>query len=121
MKLLNLDKRDLMGREFIFINDPDNINIYEQLNPTFNIDLKSENAVDLVRYVTKQFYDQDVKVDYSKQIKLALEFYLKKHITDKDLKEIEKMKAEEAGIIEEANKEKKPTFDWDLKNRKEKK
>ena len=104
---------------FIFMNDPDNM--FEQLSPTFNINLTKEPAEDLMRYCTKKFYDQDIPVDWNKTIKIALDEYLNKHITDKDLKEIEKMKAEETGIIEEANKKEKPKFDWDLKNRKGKK
>ena len=116
--ILEFNKRDLIGKEFIFLNAPDNL--YEQLSPMFNIDLDNCNAQDLVRYCTKLFYDQDIKVDYNKQIKLALEFYLKKHIGEKEEKEIAKMKKEEAGIIEEAKKKEKPKFDWDLKNRKEK-
>ena len=103
---------------FIILNDPDNI--YEPVNPAFNIDLDNCNYEDLKRYCTKLFYDKDVPVDYNKVIKIALDEYLKKHIKDKDLKEIEKMKVEEARQIEEARKKEIPKFDWDLANRKEK-
>ena len=106
-----LDKRDLIGRGFIFLNDPDNI--FQQINPAFNIDLDTCNANDLVRYSTKLFYDQEIPVDYNKVIKISLEEYLKKHIGEKEEKEIVKMKKEEARIIEEAKIKEKPSFEWD--------
>jgi len=115
MELLNLDKRNLMGRKFIFLNNPDNI--HEKTNPTFNIELTKCNAQDLIRYCTKLFYDKKIPVDYNKVIKIALSEYLKKHITDKDLKEIERMKKEEARTIENTRKNEKPKFDWDKSNK----
>ena len=106
-----LDKRDLMNRKFILLNDPDNV--YENLNPAFDIDLENTNVEDLRRYVTKLYYDQDIPVDYNKVIKISLAEYLKKHITDKNLKDIEKMRKEEASIIKEAKRKEKPKYDWD--------
>ena len=117
--ILEFNKRDFLGGRggFIFLNDPDNV--FEQLNPMFNIVLTRGNGEDLVRYVTKLFYDKDIPVDYSKQIRIALDFYLKKHIGEKEEKEIAKMKAEEARAIEEARKKEIPKFDWDRSKRKE--
>jgi len=114
-----LDKRDLMNRKFIFLNDPDDL--YVELNQVFNIDLNSVNAENLKRYSQKLFWDQEIPVDYNKVIRQALDLYLKKHITQKDLKGIEEMKKEEASIIEEAKRKEKPKFGWDKSNRKEKK
>ena len=113
-----LNKRDLMNRKFIILNDPDNI--YENLNPAFDIDLDTCNCEDLKRYVTKLYYDQDIPVDYNKVIRQALDLYLKKHITQKDLKGIEEMKKEEASIIEEEKAKEKPKYDWDLSNKNKK-
>ena len=106
--------------KYIFLNDPDNM--YTELNPLFNITLNKVNAENLRRYVTKLYYDGKISnIDYNKQIKIILEEYLKNNITEKDLKEIEKMKAGEAKQIERARKKEIPKFDWDLANRKEKK
>jgi len=113
-----LDKRDLMNRKFIFLNDPDDL--YVELNQVFNIDLNSVNAENLKRYCTKLFYDKNVPVDYNKVIRIALAEYLKKHIKDKDLKGIEEMKAEEEEQIEKARKKDNPKFDWDLSNKNKK-
>jgi len=110
-----LDKRDLIGKSFIILNNPDNP--YEKLDTMFNIDLTNCSAEDLKRYCTKLFYDQDIPVDYNKVIRQALAWYLQHHITDNDLKEIENIKAEELAEIERSKQKAKPVFDWDLSNK----
>ena len=101
--------------KFIFINDDS----YEviNLNPTFSIFTEEYQRQDLMRYCTKLFYDQNIPVDYGKQIKLALEFYIKNHIGEKELAEIEAIKKAEFNQIEAERKAKIPKFAWDLKNK----
>lgn len=113
-----LDKRDLINKPFLFLNDPENT--YEKLNQAFNIGLNNVNGENLIRYCIKLFYDQDISVDYNKQIKIILEKYLKKYITEEDLKDITYIKAGEARRIEEAKKKEKPKFPWDLSNKNKK-
>lgn len=107
-----LNKRELMGKQFIFLNDPDNL--YIELNQVFNIDLNDVNCENLKRYCTKLFYDHEISVDYKKQIKIILEKFLGKQITEEDLKDIEEIKADETRRIEEAKRQEKPKFSWDL-------
>lgn len=110
-----LDKRELANKKFLFLDDPENI--YEDLNHVCNIDLNNINCENLKRYCTKLYYDQEIPVDYNKQIKIILENYLSNHITEKDLKEIEEIKADEVRRIEVAKKKEKPKFPWDLSNK----
>jgi len=110
-----LNKRELIGEKFIFLNDPENI--YENLNQSFNIDLNDVNCENLKRYCTKLFYEKDIPVDFNKQIKITSEKYLKKQISEEDLKDIEEIKADEARRIEEAKKKEKLRFPWDLTNK----
>ena len=66
---------------------------------------------------SKLFYSKNIPVDYGKQIKLALEFYLKNHIKEPELAEIEAIKKAEADQIEAERKAKIPKFSWDKNNK----
>ena len=99
-------------QNFIFIGDDSNEVV--NLNPEFSIFTEEYPRQDLMRYCSKLFYSKNIPVDYGKQIKLALEFYLKNHIKEPELAEIESIKKEEARIIEAERKAKIPKFAWDL-------
>jgi len=105
-----------MGSAYVIFNDPDNS--HEELYPVFQIDLDKDVATDLRRYSTKLFYDSDIPIDYNKVIKIAVEAFLEKHIGEKEVKEIEEIKKDEAKRIEESKIKEKPDFDWELDKKK---
>ncbi len=107
--------RDGKFNYFILSDEP---GLVEIINKTYLVDLTLENCENLKRYCTKLHYSKNVPVDYNKVILEATDEYLKKHITGKDLKEFEKMQAEEEQAKEKAKVKKEPKFDWDLDNKK---
>ena len=113
------DKRSFRPGEFIFLNDDSNKVV--NLNPEFSIFTKEYQRQDLMRYCSKLFWDFGTPIDYGKQIKLALEFYIKNHIKEPELAEIEAIKKAEADQIEAERKAKIPKFSWDRSKNKIKK
>lgn len=93
-----------LNPQIIFIKDPAFRN--KVVNPTFSIHIDTYQRQDLICYCTRLYYDQNIPVDYSKQIKIALNEYLKNHIKEEDLKKIESIKKEEIRIIEADKKSK---------------
>lgn len=118
-----LDKRNLMATigargGFIFLNNP--MKKTEVLSKTYQINLTTENRENLYRYSTKLKYDKGVPPNYDKHIKTIVGDYLDDKLKPKDLKEMEKMIAEEKKAIEQAKEKEKPRFSWDLsKNKKQ--
>jgi len=105
--------------QFIFLNEVNNEGWeVKVINKTYTIQPEEYERQDLMRYVTKLFYDQDIEVDYNKQIRIALDFYLKEHIGQAELAEIEAIKKAEADQIEADRKAKIPKFSWDKSNKK---
>jgi hypothetical protein len=107
--------RDGKFNYFILSDEP---GLVEIINKTYLVDLTLENCENLKRYCTKLHYSQNIPVDYNKVILEAVDEYLKKRITGKDLKEFEKMQAEEKQAKEKTREKELPKFDWDLANKK---
>ena len=110
-----------MGRGIIFINNDSDDEI-EAVNPNiFRIFIDEYPRQDCQRLAAKLYFDSGIAVDYNKIIRQALDFYLKNHVQEKELAEMESIKKEKAQKIEAERKAKIPKFDWDLANRKDKK
>jgi hypothetical protein len=90
----------------------------EVTNPTFLIDLTRANAQDLIRYVTKLNYEDDIRVDYDKVIKQATDIYIKKVMGGKERKEFAEIKEREIEQINKKEEKEKPKFPWDKSNKK---
>ena len=117
------DKRDLMAAVgarggFIFLDSP--MKQIKVVNKPCRIDLTKENTQNLARYATKLKYDKGIQPNYDNHIQNIVGEYLEETLTPKDIKEMEKMIAEEKRAIEQAKEKEKPRFSWDLsKNKKQ--
>lgn len=101
---------------FIFINDPEDSSM-EFVNSISSIQLDNYQNQDLQRYCYKLYCDKDIPIDFNKQVKIALDWYLKKEFTEQEQKNMDRIKKEEIDQIEAERKARLPKFSWDLKNK----
>jgi len=88
----NTNYKKAIHKNVIFNNETDSVT--KEANPKFNIQIDTYQREDLAPYSKKLFYEKGIPVDYNKIIKIALDQYLKNHIKDQELKQIEQIKKE---------------------------
>lgn len=111
---MQISKNLLLKQEYKFERDPKTVGSGVS-NPRLALEIETYPGKDLARYHMYYWYEKEVSPDPDKTIRLALEKFFSNHLTDKDLKKIEKIKAEERAKINKDHETRKPQFEWIIK------